>query len=98
GGNKGDGVLDLVLEVLRERPVPEPQAGPGTVESGVADQRQAIQTVAKIGEPRRVLHDAIEQVAVGDPQPFALQRYVLRLEHDFDSAEVLVDVLPRERI
>ncbi|ABA51161.1 hypothetical protein BURPS1710b_1413 [Burkholderia pseudomallei 1710b] len=93
--NEVHGVLHLVLQVLRQRPVLEAEAAPDPVEPAVEHEDQRVQRVAEIGEPFRVLDHAVEQVAVDDPQTFARERRVERLAAHVDLAEREVAELAR---
>ena len=54
--------------------------------------------VADVGEPPGALDDAVEEVAVRDPQPLAVGGDVQPLVDDVDAAEVVADVAARELV
>ena len=68
------GVLDLVLQVGRQRPVGQAELAAAPVEGRVDAQRRGVGPVAQDGEPARVAHDAVELVAVDDQELAAVGR------------------------
>jgi hypothetical protein len=60
-------VLDLMLQVLRQRPVVEAELRAHAIEPAVEQQDHRVGGVAEIGEPFGVLDHAIEEIAVHDP-------------------------------
>ncbi|MGH8202564.1 MAG: hypothetical protein ACREVO_19725 [Steroidobacteraceae bacterium] len=54
--------------------------------------------VAEMREPARVLHDAVEQIAVHDPEPFAVRGRMDRLFGDRDPAQVQADELAHQLV
>ncbi|NJZ82794.1 hypothetical protein GO280_01406 [Ralstonia solanacearum] len=93
-----DRVLHLVLQVLRQRPVRESQPHADAVEMPVHRQDQRVQRVAHVGEPARVLHHAVEQVAVHHPQALAGGGHVDGVLGHLDVAEVQAVELARHLI
>jgi hypothetical protein len=59
---------------------------------------QAVERIAEQGEPARLLHHAVEEVAVRDQQAPAVGGGVHRFVHDVDPAEGMVDVVARELV
>jgi len=59
-GNEIDGVLDLMLQVLRERPVMQPEAAAQPIEPAVQNQNRGVGGVAEIREPLGMLNHAVE--------------------------------------
>src|SRR4051794_21113957 len=59
-GDELDRVLDLVLEVRRQRPVAEAELAAAPVERRVDAQRRAVGPLAQDREPLGVAHDAVE--------------------------------------
>ncbi|MEN9775530.1 MAG: hypothetical protein RL322_2600 [Pseudomonadota bacterium] len=55
-------------------------------------QRQLIADVTQVGQPFRVLHDPVEQVAVGDPQRATVGGDMRALVHDLHTAETVFDI------
>ena len=82
-----DRLLDLVLEVGRQRPVAEPQLAADPVEGGVDGQRRRIGPVAGKGQPFGVPDHAVELVAVQDQQAAAVGGDVDGLVLDDDAPE-----------
>ena len=97
-GDEADRVLDLVLDVLRQRPVGVAHARAQAVEPAVQRQDHGVAAVAQIGQPARVLHHAVEEVAVGDQKAPAVGGDVDHLVRHFDVAEGQPHELPRHRI
>jgi hypothetical protein len=64
--NEVDGVLDLQLGPLRQRPVGEAELATHDVERRVAPDGEVISLVAKQREPASVANYHVEQVAVND--------------------------------
>jgi len=93
-----DRALDLVLQVARKAPVRQPDPGPRDVEPAVDLEREFIGLVTHIGQPLRALDDAVEQVAVRDPQPPAVGCDVHAVFDDLDAAEGMRDVAARELV
>ena len=82
-----DGVLDLALEVGRQRPVGQPQRPPRPVEHGVDLQQQFVGLVAQQGQPAGMDHHSVEGIAVDHQQAAAIGGDVHRLVDQFDPAE-----------
>ena len=94
-----DGVLDLVLQVGRQRPVGQAEPRRRPVEPGVEPQRTRVGPVAEDGEPRGVAHDAVELVAVDDQQlrPSAVSWIASSLDLDAAEGEPAVVRAPPRR-
>ena len=97
-GDELHGVLDLVLEKGRERPVAEPELAARPVEGGVDAQRRVVGPVAQDREPLGVAHDAVELIAVDHQQLLAVGLDVDRLLLDAHVAEGELTVLPRRLV
>ena len=97
-GDELHGVLDLVLQERRQRPVGQAEPAAAPVEPGVEAQRRAVGPVAQDGEPARVADDAVELVAVDHQQLAAVRRLVDRLVLDPHVAEGELAVLPRRLV
>src|SRR5579883_1312869 len=92
------GVLDLVFEVSRQRPVGQAEPPAGPVEQRVEPERGVVGPVAQDREPARVAHDAVELVAMDDQQLLAVGRLVDRLFLDPHVAESELAILPRSLV
>ncbi len=90
--------FDLVLEVLRQRPIRQSQLGACRIEVGVGTQGQFIQVVAQVGQPFGVLNDAIEMIAMNQPQAFAVGGDVYGFVQHLDSAKVMIGEMPRKLV
>lgn len=64
--DEGDGVLDLVFQVGRERPVGQPHAAAQLVEPRIQAEREAVGGVPQQRQPFGTADDAVEMVAMGD--------------------------------
>ena len=93
-----DRVLDLVLQVGRQRPVGQAELAAAPVEGGVDAQRRAVGPVAEDREPARIAHDAVELVAMDHQQLAAVGLGVDRLFLDLHPAEGELAVLPRRLV
>ncbi len=82
-----DRLLDLVLEVGRQRPVAEPQLAPDPVDGGVDGKRRLVGPVADEGQPTGVAHHAVELVAVQDQQAASIGGDMDGLVLDDDAPE-----------
>ena len=98
GGDEGDCILHLVLEVLRQRPVAKTEAVAGAVEPVIQHQDEGVQLVAQIGQPLGVLDDPVVLIAMRDPQAPSVGSQMLGFKPDFDAAEELSVVLAGELI
>jgi hypothetical protein len=92
-GDELDGVLHLLLEVRRQRPIRQAALAPDPVEHPVELQQQDVCAVAKEGEPFGIEHDAVELVAVDHQQCPAVGGLVDRLVGKFDAAEIEPDII-----
>ena len=92
------GVLDLVLEVGRQRPVGQAELAAAPVVGRVDAERGGVGPVAQDGEPARVAHDAVELVTVDDQQFAAVRRRVDGLFLHPHLAEGELAVLPRRLV
>ena len=84
-----DGVLDLVLQVGRQRPVGKAQAAPRLVEPQVGRQRGVVGSVADECQPLGVLDDAVELVAVQHQEAPAVGGDMDRFRQHDDAAEAV---------
>ncbi len=90
--------LDLEFQVLRQAPVGQPQAGAGAVEPAIELERELVGRVAEVGQPACALHDAVEQVAVHDPQPPSVGGDVDDIVVHLDAAEGVVGIAAHELV
>jgi hypothetical protein len=97
-GDELHGVLNLVLEIGRERPVGQAEPATHRVEDGVQTKREVVGPVTEDGEPARVAHDAVELVAMDHQQLPAVGRQVDRLRFDTDVTEGELAVLTRRLV
>ena len=74
--DKRHGIFDFVFEVLRQRPVREPEAMTQTIEIVVDFEDQGVERVTHISEPLGMLNHPIEIITVGDHQ-FATIEHVV---------------------
>src|SRR5260221_10461974 len=61
-----DGVLDLSLRPLGQRPIAEAEAPAQVVENTVNNDSNRIGVVAQMGEPARLRHHEVEMIAMDD--------------------------------
>jgi hypothetical protein len=66
-GDKGHGVFDTMLQILRQRPLRYPQPVTGTVIRIIEFEYQCVEAIAQIRQPLGVLNDPVEKVTMGDP-------------------------------
>ncbi len=93
-----DRVLDLEFRPGRERPVAEAQAASHDVEDGVELERGFVGPVSEEGDPARVTDDDVELVAVDHQKPAPVRRAVDDPVHDFDSAEIVIQIFACELV
>src|SRR3546814_5861882 len=65
-------VLDLFLEIGRQRPVRQAEMAARPVEDDIRLQQQLVGAIAEEGEPARIEKDSVEDIAVDDQQPTAI--------------------------
>src|SRR5262245_23028795 len=93
-----DGVLDLQLGPLRQRPVGQAEGTADGVEVGVEPDRHVIGLVAQEREPACVADHEIEQVAMHHQVALAIGRHVYRVFHHVDAAEMRAVVVAQELV
>jgi hypothetical protein len=93
-----DCALDLQLEVLAQAPVRQADARAQRIEVTVDAQGELIGPVAHVGQPPCALDDAVEVVAMRDPQLAAVGERVDVLVHHVHAAEVVAQILARELV
>ena len=71
---------------------------PHGVEPSVRFQQPFVNPASQVREPASVLHDAIEQITVRDPQSLAVDREVNGILDHFDTAEGKADELTTELV
>lgn len=82
-----DGVLDLVFQVGRQRPIAEAHLAAGPVEPGVQRKCRGIGMIADEGQPFGVFDDPVEFVAVQNEIAPAIGSDVDGVAHDRHPAE-----------
>src|SRR5262245_31408857 len=93
-----DGVLDLELGPLRERPVGEAEPAADNVQRGVAPDRDVIGLVAEQREPAGVANHDVEQVAMNDQIALAVGGDVNGAFEHIDAAEMGAIVVAQELV
>jgi len=96
--DEADGVLHLVLQVGRQRPIAEAEPCAQRIQVAVEPQCEVIELIADVGEPLGVQDHAIGEVAVHDPETAAVGEPVLRLVAQRDAAEVQPGELAAELV
>src|SRR5690606_39004549 len=88
GADEGHGLLDAVLEVGREGPVPQSKMAAHPVQRIVEPKRCFVSAIPEKGEPLGVAHDDVELVTMHDDVASARCRQVDAALLDLDAAEV----------
>ena len=91
-------VLDLQLRPLRQRPIGHAEHAPEEVDQAVHLNGEVIGLVAEMGEPARVLHHEIEDVAVDDEIALAVGALVDGVFHHVDAAEMRAVIVAQELV
>jgi hypothetical protein len=92
------GPLDLQLQVARQAPVGQSETGAQRVETTIDLESPLVPDVAQIGQPLGALNDAIEEVAVRDPESSAVGGHMDAFGKHVDAAEVVLDIAPCELV
>ena len=92
------GVLDLQLRPLRQRPVGHAEHAAEEVDEAVHLDREIVGLVAEMGEPARVLHHEVEDVAVDDEVALAVGAGVNGVFHHVDAAEMRAVIVAQELV
>ena len=93
-----DGVLDLQLGPLRQRPIGHAEHAPEEVDEPVHLDREIIGLVAEMGEPARVLHHEVEDIAVDHEIALAVDALVDGVFHHVDAAEMRAVIIVAQEL
>ncbi len=96
--NEAHGILGLVLQVLRHRPIRQVELQADRVQPAIELEQHGVDRIAEVGEPACVVHDTVEQIAVRDPQALAVCGHVDGIFGDNDLAQREADELADEFI
>ena len=90
------GILDLQLRPLRQRPIGHAEPAPEEVDDAIHPDCEIISLVAEMGEPARVLHHEIEDIAVNDEIFPAVDADMNGVFHHIDAAEMGAVIVAQE--
>ena len=96
--NVVDGVLDLQLRPLRQRPIWESQPAPYTVEDTVGGNGEVVGAVAKQREPARLRHNEVEDVAMDHEIAASVSPLMDRVLNDLDAAGMRAAVAAAQKL
>ena len=80
-------VLDLVLQIVRERPVVVAKDATNPIEVPVHVDREVVRARTERGEPRTALDDTVELIAVQHEQALTARSGVHAVAHDLEVAK-----------
>jgi hypothetical protein len=93
-----DGILDLALCPLRQRPIRKAEPAANRVEVAIDQDGEIVSGIAQEREPARVFDHHVEHVAVHDQIAAAVGTFVDRRFHHLDAAEMRAVIIAQELI